>query len=169
MTHHAYRSFCERHAEEYAIRLDVLAQAMRDVSTMARDVVPSAVLHGRVKSALSSWLKLRRTRLAHGSALDSVGVRVIVPRTVDCYRVLECARSAYVVVPESDDDYVANPKSNGYRSLHTALVVPGGHTVELQVRTHWMHAIAEAGTASHRQYKHWSTRAGALLAHPWAP
>lgn len=148
---HDYPAFCERYMARYTTLMRLLSQALRDTSVMAHDVAPGAVLQGRVKSAASAWLKA--SRLPTASVVDSVGVRVIVATTADCYRILKHAHRRFDTVPGADDDYILHPKPNGYRSLHTTLVLPGAQTVELQVRTLSMHATAETGTASHRRYK----------------
>jgi GTP pyrophosphokinase len=146
-----YLTFYKRYMARYASLMRLLDKALRDTSAMAHDVAPGAVLQGRVKSLSSAWMKA--SRLHNATVVDSLGVRVIVASTADCYRVLKRARSQFDTVPGADDDYILRPKPNGYRSLHTTLVLPGAHTVELQIRTARMHAIAETGTASHRRYK----------------
>ncbi|MDD5306796.1 MAG: hypothetical protein PHU25_05690 [Deltaproteobacteria bacterium] len=148
-----YRTLFMCFAIAYATRLETLAQMLRRVSVIAREVVPRAEIHGRVKSLRSTLHKVRRIHPDHGRVLDSVGVRIIVPRTRDCYGLFERFRSAFEVVPGEDDDYIRNPKPNGYRGLHTTVVGPNGQMVEIQLRTRWMHAIAEQGTAAHWRYK----------------
>jgi GTP pyrophosphokinase len=161
-----YRAFYNRYMDRYASLMRLLERAMRDTSAMAHDVAPGAVLQGRVKSLSSAWMKA--SRLHNPSVDDSLGVRVIVASTADCYRVLKRARSQFDTVPGADDDYILRPKPNGYRSLHTTLVLPGARSVVLQIRTARMHAVAETGTASHRRYKALTTTPRGS-AHPSEP
>jgi GTP pyrophosphokinase len=162
-----YRTFYMRYMARYASLMRLLDKALRDTSAMAHDVAPGAVLQGRVKSLSSAWMKA--SRLHNASLVDSVGVRVIVASTADCYRVLKRAHREFETVPGADDDYILHPKPNGYRSLHTTLVLPRGHAVELQIRTASMHAAAETGIASHRRYKAITSLRARGKAHPSAP
>ncbi|HEX4895978.1 MAG TPA: TGS domain-containing protein, partial [Solimonas sp.] len=99
------------------------------------------------------YQKMRRKKLKLLKVMDLLGFRVIVNKVDDCYRALGVVHHVYKPVPGEFDDYIANPKSNGYQSLHTASIGPGGHKIEVQIRTRDMHHVAEAGIAAHWQYK----------------
>ena len=81
-----------------------------------------------------------------------MGLRIQVATEADCYAVLAALHDRYAPVPDSQDDYIAHPKANGYQSLHTAVRTPLG-VAEFQIRTPQMHAHAEHGGASHARYK----------------
>jgi GTP pyrophosphokinase len=147
-----YASFCVSYLEHNRLRRRILEKSLPELSTLAQEVEPHAAVQSRVKTVRSVWTKMRAAPRP-SPVLDSVGVRFIVNRTLDCYRMLHRIHREYAFVPWAEDDYIASPKPNGYRSLHTAIFVPGGHVLELQIRTLKMHMDAQWGSASHRQYK----------------
>lgn len=110
-------------------------------------------VYGRPKHIYSIWKKMSRKHLAFDELFDVRAVRVIVPRLQDCYAALGVVHTQYHHIPKEFDDYVANPKPNGYRSIHTVVVGPAGKTVEIQIRTQAMHDEAELGVAAHWAYK----------------
>ena len=85
--------------------------------------------------------------------LDIIGIRAVTEHVDDCYRLIRRIHSEFPVLASEFDDYIAAPKPNGYRSLHTTVLSPCGLPIEVQVRTHAMHADAESGGASHVGYK----------------
>ncbi len=112
-----------------------------------------ASVQGRVKHIVSIWRKMQRKNLEFHELFDVRAVRILVESVADCYAVLGVVHTTWQHIPNEFDDYIANPKANGYRSLHTAVVAEDGKIVEVQIRTHEMHENSELGVASHWRYK----------------
>jgi GTP pyrophosphokinase len=112
-----------------------------------------AKVHGRPKHLYSIWCKIRRKHVELDELYDLLAVRVIVDQPSTCYAVLGIVHGKWLHVPKEFDDYIANPKDNGYQSLHTVVIGPEGRPVEIQIRTQDMHAFAEFGVAAHWRYK----------------
>jgi GTP pyrophosphokinase len=112
-----------------------------------------AEVTGRPKHIYSIYSKLRRKDLTLTELFDVRGVRVLVDDVKDCYAALGLVHSLWTPLPKEFDDYIAKPKPNHYRSLHTAVVGPDGKVLEVQIRTHEMHQQNEYGVAAHWRYK----------------
>ncbi len=108
---------------------------------------------GRVKHIVSIWRKMQKKNLEFHELFDVRAVRILVDSVADCYAVLGVVHTSWQHIPREFDDYVANPKENGYQSLHTAVVAESGQVVEVQIRTFEMHEKSEFGVASHWRYK----------------
>lgn len=107
----------------------------------------------RVKNLYSLWKKLARKEMDPDKVYDILAVRVIVKSVEDCYRALGIIHKQWRPVPGRIKDYIAVPKANGYRSLHTTIFRGDGGVIEIQIRTEEMHAEAQYGIASHLAYK----------------
>ncbi len=108
---------------------------------------------GREKHIFSIYRKMREKHQSLNDVADVFGFRILVKDVDTCYRVLGAMHSLYKPVPGRFKDYIAIPKANGYQSLHTVLVGPHGQHIEVQIRTHEMHHVAEEGIAAHWHYK----------------
>ena len=140
-----------------------IAKVMTQLRTTLREQGIEADIAGRPKHIFSIWKKMRRKDAPISELYDLRAVRVLVDDVPTCYAVLGLVHAQWLPVPSEFDDYIARPKPNGYRSLHTAVVGPEGKTVEVQIRTREMHAQAELGVAAHWRYKEGGAAGGAAM------
>lgn len=110
-------------------------------------------VYGRSKHIHSIYKKMTRKNVSLDEIYDATAVRVLVDTEDQCYEVLGMVHSLWTQIPAEFDDYIINPKANGYQSLHTAVVGPEGRVFEVQIRTFQMHDLAEMGVAAHWKYK----------------
>lgn len=110
-------------------------------------------VYGRSKHIHSIYKKMTRKNVPLDEIYDATAVRVLVEKPAQCYDVLGMVHSLWKQIPVEFDDYISNPKSNGYQSLHTAVETPQGRVFEVQIRTFEMHSLAEMGVAAHWKYK----------------
>ncbi|WP_043311455.1 GTP diphosphokinase [Pseudomonas sp. ML96] len=146
----------ERRLDREQYIADVMQQ-LRDELT-ATGIKPD--ISGRAKHIYSIWRKMQRKGLQFSQIYDVRAVRVLVPEVRDCYTALGIVHTLWRHIPKEFDDYIANPKENGYRSLHTAVIGPDGKVLEVQIRTHAMHEEAELGVCAHWKYKGTDVKGG---------
>ena len=113
----------------------------------------NAEVKGRAKHIYGIWKKMSRKHQDFHQIYDVRAVRVLVDNIKDCYGALGIVHTLWQYLPGEFDDYIATPKENNYRSIHTAVIGPEGKTVEVQIRTHEMHQESEFGVAAHWRYK----------------
>jgi GTP pyrophosphokinase len=137
-------------------RLDRQSYIENVVDTLKNAIEGAGIecdIEGRAKHIYSIWRKMRRKNIEFSQVYDIRAVRILVPELKDCYAALGIAHTFWKHIPHEFDDYIANPKENGYRSLHTAVVGPEGNVLEVQIRTPQMHEDAELGVCAHWLYK----------------
>lgn len=164
-------SFRYLHEEDYKAIAKLLAEKRLDRDRYIHDVVETLKslmeaqhihrydVSGRAKHIYSIWRKMKRKRIDFSQVHDVRAVRILVPEVTDCYTVLGIVHSRWHHVPNEFDDYIANPKKNGYQSLHTAVMGPENKVLEIQIRTFSMHDEAELGVCAHWRYKGHDTNA----------
>jgi len=137
-------------------RLDREDYIKRVIAALQEELVASGIeadLSGRAKHIFSIWRKMRRKGIDFSQVYDVRAVRILVPEVRDCYAALGIVHTLWRHIPNEFDDYIANPKENGYQSLHTAVIGPEGKVMEVQIRTRSMHEEAELGVCAHWLYK----------------
>jgi len=137
-------------------RLDREGYIRGVIATLQAELKASGIeasLSGRAKHIYSIWRKMRIKGIDFSQVYDIRAVRILVPEVRDCYSALGIVHTLWRHIPNEFDDYVANPKENGYQSLHTAVIGPDGKVMEVQIRTHAMHEDAELGVCAHWLYK----------------
>ena len=133
---------------------EVVERMERELERMGLE----AEVNGRAKHIYSIWRKMQRKNIEFSQVYDVRAVRILVPQSRDCYAVLGIVHGLWRNIPHEFDDYIASPKPNGYRSLHTAVFGPEGKVLEIQIRTFDMHEEAELGVCAHHLYKGTDTR-----------
>tara|TARA_B100000676_G_scaffold313239_1_gene392607 strand:+ start:12200 stop:14326 length:2127 start_codon:yes stop_codon:yes gene_type:complete len=157
----AFRELYPEVAESIENRLEFLKEQGEDVVNLISGEVNRVLaeadlecwVSGRTKRPVSIWRKMQRKNVEYEQLTDIIAFRVIVASVEDCYRALGVIHTHYRMIPGEFDDYISTPKLNGYQSLHTALIGPEMHRIEIQIRTTQMHEVAELGVAAHWQYK----------------
>ncbi len=153
-----YKSIATFLAERRIDREERIQETIQKLETALAKANISTKITGRAKHIYSIYLKTFRKHLDYKNIYDYSAVRILVPTIEDCYTALSVAHSLFEHIPEEFDDYISNPKPNGYRSIHTAVIGTDGKNLEIQIRTHAMHEEAEHGVAAHWIYKEHKTQ-----------
>lgn len=149
-----YREIAHDLGEKRVERERYIEQFVTNLSSMLeQNGIHGAEVYGRPKHIYSIWRKMQRKHLPFSELYDVRAVRVIVEKIEDCYAALSIVHSNFSHIDKEFDDYIANPKPNGYQSIHTVVYGPGHKVVEIQFRTKAMHQMAELGVAAHWKYK----------------
>ncbi|MEW9918423.1 bifunctional (p)ppGpp synthetase/guanosine-3',5'-bis(diphosphate) 3'-pyrophosphohydrolase [Marimonas sp. MJW-29] len=142
---------------------DVIQRITGDMRLELDKAGIEAEVFGRAKKPYSIWRKMQEKELSFSRLSDIYGFRIITASDEDCYRALGAIHKRWRAVPGRFKDYISQPKSNGYRSIHTTVSGRDGKIVEVQIRTQQMHDVAETGVAAH-----WSYRDGVRSKNPFA-
>lgn len=134
-------------------RQQYIADVIETLDTRLSSINIKADLMGRAKHIYSIWRKMKNKNIGFDEVYDVRAIRILVNETMECYAVLGVVHNIWKPIPHEFDDYISNPKPNGYQSLHTAVIGPNGRAVEIQIRTHKMHEDAELGVCAHWKYK----------------
>lgn len=149
----SYKKIATLLDEKRTDRQEYIADVVGELGRRIRQIGIEANITGRPKHIYSIWRKMRRKGIPFSEVYDVRAVRILVDHVDDCYRILGVVHNLWRNIPHEFDDYIANPKENGYQSLHTAVIGPEGKVLEIQIRTQDMHEEAEFGVCSHWQYK----------------
>jgi GTP pyrophosphokinase len=149
----AYRAIAQGLDANRRAREEYINAFTRELEAALKAEGIQARVTGRPKHIYSIWRKMQKKQLALEELTDLRATRVTVDELSTCYAVLGIVHNRWSHLPREFDDYIANPKDNGYQSLHTAVIGPEGKVVEVQIRTRAMHEFAELGVAAHWRYK----------------
>ncbi|MGF7453171.1 GTP diphosphokinase [Pasteurella bettyae] len=152
-----YRIIAIKLHERRLDREQYIASFVDTISHYLNEAMTGAEVYGRPKHIYSIWRKMQKKQLDFNELYDIRAVRIIVPKLQDCYTALGIVHTHFKHLPEQFDDYVANPKPNGYQSIHTVVLGEGEKPIEVQIRTQKMHDDAELGVAAHWKYKEGNT------------
>jgi len=148
-----YRKLVEMLADRRKARESFINKSMGILRKELAKVGIEAEISGRPKHLFSIYKKMERKGAEFNEIYDLHAIRLLVSDVKDCYAALGVVHSLWRPIPGQFDDYIAMPKANMYQSLHTAVIGPDAKPLEVQIRTHTMHEIAEAGIAAHWRYK----------------
>ncbi|HEX2790420.1 MAG TPA: bifunctional (p)ppGpp synthetase/guanosine-3',5'-bis(diphosphate) 3'-pyrophosphohydrolase [Steroidobacteraceae bacterium] len=153
--HRIARALAERRVDRERYIGEVCALLQRELRQAG---VVAAAVYGRPKHIYSIWRKMQRKQLAFEQLFDVRAVRIVVASIEDCYAALGLVHALWRYIPGEFDDYIATPKDNEYRSIHTAVIGPEDKSLEVQIRSRDMDQYAELGVAAHWRYKEGGAR-----------
>lgn len=152
-----YKKIAKQLSERRIVREQYIHDFVTNLSQDMKAANINAEVSGRPKHIYSIWRKMQKKNLEFDELFDVRAVRIIADKLQDCYGALGMVHTKYKHLPSEFDDYVANPKPNGYQSIHTVVLGPEGKTIEIQIRTKQMHEDSELGVAAHWKYKEGSS------------
>ena len=148
-----YKRIAKQLDEKRLDRQEYITAVVDDMQSHMQRANIESQIDGRAKHIYSIWRKMHRKGLSFHQIYDIRAIRILVNHVRDCYAALGIVHSTWKHIPKEFDDYIATPKDNGYRSLHTAVLGPKGKVIEVQIRTVEMHEEAELGVCAHWLYK----------------
>jgi guanosine-3',5'-bis(diphosphate) 3'-pyrophosphohydrolase len=157
-------SFCNLYPDVYEMVIRKLNEISANRQALINNIVEElsnflvsenvdAEIFGRAKTPYSIWMKMVNKNTAFDDLSDIIGFRILVNSKQECYKALGIIHSSFKIIPGTFHDFISMPKHNGYQSLHTVVVGPMQRNIEIQIRTHEMHDVAELGLAAHWGYK----------------
>jgi GTP pyrophosphokinase len=153
----AYKRVAKMLEEKREEREQYIRDVVLDIKQMLNESIDNAEVYGRPKHLYSIWKKMQGKQKDFEELFDVRAVRITVDSVAECYLALGLVHGKWRHIAKEFDDYIANPKENGYQSLHTAVYGPEGKPLEIQIRTRAMHQFAEYGVAAHWLYKEGSS------------
>jgi RelA/SpoT family (p)ppGpp synthetase len=148
-----YKKIAKQLDEKRIDRENYIQDFVASVKTALQEMHIKGTAYGRPKHIYSIYRKMQKKNLRFDQLYDVRAVRVVVEKLQDCYAALGAIHTRWRHIPSEFDDYVANPKANGYQSIHTVVLGKEGKAIEVQIRTQQMHDDAELGVAAHWKYK----------------
>jgi guanosine-3',5'-bis(diphosphate) 3'-pyrophosphohydrolase len=148
-----YRALAEKIEKERKISTATISRIETQLSDELKKAGIETTIKGRMKSNYSIFMKMVRQDIPLSEVYDYLAFRIITNSVSDCYTVLGIAHNIWRPIPGRFKDYIAMPKPNDYRSLHTSVLDKEGHVFEIQIRTEWMEIIAQEGLPAHWKYK----------------
>jgi guanosine-3',5'-bis(diphosphate) 3'-pyrophosphohydrolase len=162
----AYKTLAKMVASKRGEREALISQMKEPLEKRLTDAgIADVEVTGRPKHLWSIYKKMQQRDRPYEDIYDLLAIRVIVPNVLECYHALGVIHDGWTPVQERIKDYIAQPKSNGYQSLHTTVFGPGRQLFEIQIRTRDMHRTADFGIAAHWLYKEASKNSGELDRH----
>ncbi len=152
-----YRIIAYKLGERRLDREQYIADFIAELNGYLKENIAQVEVYGRPKHIYSIWRKMQKKNIDFNQLYDVRAVRIIVQKLQDCYSALGIVHTHFKHLPQEFDDYVANPKPNGYQSIHTVVLGKGDKPIEVQIRTQQMHDDAELGVAAHWKYKEGTT------------
>ncbi|MGH9338336.1 MAG: RelA/SpoT family protein [Acidobacteriota bacterium] len=149
----SYQNIVAQVEEKKATSHKFIHQVIRAMEERSREQGIEAQIESRIKRIFSTYQKMKRQKISLDQVYDFIAIRVLVDSVRDCYTVLGIVNNMWSPVPGRIKDFIAMPRNNLYQSLHTTVIGQDGHPLEIQIRTHEMHRIAEEGIAAHWKYK----------------
>ena len=149
----AYKKIAQRLSERRVDRDRYISQVIATLDPLLNQAGIRATIVGRAKHIYSIYRKMQHKDRNIEDIHDIRAIRILVSEVKDCYAALGVVHSLWAFLPDEFDDYIATPKKNNYRSIHTVVMGPGGKAIEVQIRTHAMHEHNEFGVAAHWRYK----------------
>jgi GTP diphosphokinase / guanosine-3',5'-bis(diphosphate) 3'-diphosphatase len=132
---------------------DVVSSILSELQGLMKEAGIKAHVSGREKTRYSIWKKMQRKNISFEQLSDIMAFRIVVENVEECYHAMGLIHSRYPMVPGRFKDFISTPKPNGYRSIHTTVIGPQSHRIEIQIRTKDMHEEADLGVAAHWAYK----------------